>query len=93
MASGEQKFITAWQAKLALLAAIVIPTVTATGAFHSIETKMSERDAAVNQRISEVELRVEKNFADKTTMKELQDDVKALRNDMVEIKTLLRQRR
>lgn len=92
MASHEAKILSAWQTKFALLAAIVVPTITATGAFFKIDTKMAERETQINQRISDVELRVEQNFADKPTMREMQQDIKALRSDMVEIKVLLKRK-
>lgn len=94
MVKAESAILKNWKAKLALLSAIVVPTVSATGAFFGLKTEMVEKEAAINSRISSVELRTEQNFADKPSMNKMQDNLQHLRDDVSDmkndLKTLLR---
>lgn len=89
MVKLESAILKNWKAKIALIAAVVVPSVTATGAFY--KTKED-----VVSRISAVELRTEQNFADKTTMNRMQDNIQHLRDDLGDVKSdlklLLRER-
>lgn len=69
--------------------AIVLPTVTATGAFYDLKAKIVEKEVAVNERISDIELNTQRNFADKDTIRDMRNDIKDMRNEMSEIKTLI----
>lgn len=84
----EKILLTVWKLRIALISAIVIPTVTATGAFYDLHTKLAEKDT----KIVDLELRVNQNFADKPTMKKVQEDVQEIKSGIVEIKTLLKRR-
>lgn len=88
----ENDLLKNWKLKLGLLAAIVIPTITATGAFYDVKAKIQEKDAAVAAKIADLELKSMKEFVDKDTVKEIQEDLKTLRTDVTEIKTLIKQR-
>ncbi len=72
-----------------MLATIVVPTVTATGAFYDLKAKITEKENAVNSRISDIELNNEKNFADKDTIKDIRNDIKDMRSEVSEIKMLI----
>lgn len=85
----ENDFLKNWHLKLAIIGALVMPAITATGAFYDLKAKMQEKDAAVSAKISALELSSTKEFADKNTLKEVQEDVKRMRDDVTEIKTLL----
>ncbi len=84
--SGEQKFIDNWRTKLALLAAIIVPTISATGAYYKLDSKIDERTSVL-------ELTSTKNFAEKQDLKEIQNDIKDMHSDIVEIKTILKRSR
>lgn len=86
------QFLYDWKLKLAILSAIVIPTVTATGSFYKMEARLNEKNYQTENRISKLELDSERNFADKHTMLKLQEDVAKSREDIAEIKTLLKRR-
>lgn len=92
MSSTELKLLQKWQVRLAAVMAIILPTIAVTTAFSDVKNSIDIKDAAVNARISEVQLQVEKNFADKPTMNQIQKDIQVLRENMVEIKTLLKRR-
>lgn len=91
-AEQKSKFLYDWKLKLGILAAIVTPSVTATAAFFKLELRLNEKTYQVENRVNKIELDAERNFADKKTMQELSGDVRALREDMVEIKTLLKKK-
>jgi hypothetical protein len=93
MANGEKKLLERWTLWVGLLSAIVVPTVTATGAYFKLDSKIQEREAIVTERISSLELQTTKSFAEKNDLKEIREDIKQLRNDVTEIKTMLQRRR
>lgn len=84
----EKNFLNVWKLRIALLSAIIIPTVTATGAFYDLKAKIQEKDT----KIVDLELKITKNFADKPTMQKVQDDLQEVKSGIVEIKTLLKRR-
>lgn len=86
------QFLYDWKLKLAILTAIVVPSVTATGAFYKMETRLNEKNFQTENRISKLEVDTVRNFADKPTMVKLQDDVAKLREDTSEIKALLKRK-
>jgi hypothetical protein len=93
MVKTETKFLENWKAKLAVLSAIVLPTITATGAFYDLKASITEKETVVNQRISALELETTKTFADKESIKDLRTEMKEMRadfnKDLNEIKTLI----
>lgn len=90
--SSVTQFLYDWKLKLAILSAIVVPTVTATGSFYKMEIRFNEKNALTEEKIKNLELDVQRNFADKPTMVRLQDDVTKLREDTAEIKALLKRK-
>lgn len=89
MVRAEYDILKSWKLKLALLAAIVVPTITATGTYYDLKAKIVEKETAVNSRISEIELNNTKNFADKDTIKDMRNDIKEIRDNVSELKTLI----
>lgn len=89
MVKSEYDLLKNWKLKLGLLAAIVVPSVTATGAFYDLKAKIVEKETAVHLRMNEIELTNQRNFADKDTIKEIRSDIKDMRSDISEIKTLI----
>lgn len=86
------QFLYDWKLKLAILTAIVVPTVTATGSFYKMQIQFNEKSTETEKKIKDLELEVNKNFADKPTMVKLQEDVTKLREDTAEIKALLKRK-
>lgn len=84
------QFLYDWKLKLAILSAVVIPSVTATGSFYKMEIRLNEKNQQTESRISRLELDTQRTFADKPTLTKLQDDVAKLREDTAEIKALLK---
>lgn len=90
--SPEQSIVKSWTGKLKLISAIVGPTVALCGAYYKLQTRQVEDKAELNQRVSAVELTAERSFAEKSDLKEMQHDISKLREDVTEIKVLLRKR-
>lgn len=82
--------LRSWKLKLALLAAIVAPSVTATGAYYKLQIQLTEKNQQTENRISGLELQSVKNFADKPTMDDMRRNVEHMQQDIAEIKTILR---
>jgi uncharacterized protein YfiM (DUF2279 family) len=85
--------LESWKLKLAVLSAIIFPTITATGAFYGLKSEMKDQQAAINEKVAALELKTQKEFIDKETGKELRDEVRALRSSMDEIKNILLKKR
>lgn len=79
---SENELLRNWRVKVALLVALISPTVAATGAYYDLK-------GDVNNRISAVELRSEQTFADKQAIKDIQTELRQTHDDVIEIKTLL----
>jgi len=90
--SSENEILSGWKLKLGLITMLLVPTITATGAFYDLKSKITEREIAVNQKISDLELSTQKTFADKEALKEMRSDIKEMRSEMAEIKTLILKR-
>lgn len=90
--SAVTQFLYDWKLKLAILSAIVIPSVTATGSFYKMEMRFNEKNQQTEDRINRLEVDTVRNYADKPTMVKLQDDVTKLREDTAEIKALLKRK-
>jgi hypothetical protein len=88
----ETTIIKSWKNKISLIMAIVTPTIAVCGAYYKLDTKQIEDKADINARVSAVELTASKSFAEKEDLKEMQKDISKLREDVTEIKTLLKRR-
>ncbi len=86
------QFLYDWKLKLAILSAIVIPSVTATASFYKMEIRFNDKNQQTEDRINKLEVDTVRNYADKPTMIRLQDDVTKLREDTAEIKALLKRK-
>ena len=89
MANEEQKLVRGWRSKIGLLIAIITPTVALTGAFYSVKLDAQDREAKMNERVAALELSSQKNFVEKDELHEIREDVKQLRSEVSDIKTLL----
>lgn len=89
-ASPVSKFLYDWKLKLAILSAIVVPSVSATGSFYKMELRLTEQNQQTELKIRSIELDTAKNFADKQAVLKLQEDVAKLREDTAEIKAMLK---
>lgn len=90
--SNKTKFLYDWKLKLGILLAILTPAVTATGSFYRLEIRLNEKNQQTENRINKLELDAERNFATKQTMDKLSGDVSNMRDDLIEIKTLLKRK-
>lgn len=86
------QFLYDWKLKIAILSAILVPTVTATASFYKMEIRFNEKNSLTEDKIRSLEVDMARNFADKPTMIKLQDDVTKLREDTAEIKALLKRK-
>lgn len=80
--SNETKLIETWKSKIMLITLVLTPLCALAGSYYS-------RQAAVDNRISALELRTEQNFASKSTVEAMQQDLGTIRLDLARIKTLL----
>lgn len=81
----EMKILRSWKLRLALLAAILSPAVTATGAYYNLKSEMkSTVEVAKDQ--------VDAKYARKETIEDLKENVRDMRQDIKDIKDLLIQR-
>ncbi len=86
---NQTKLVRGWRAKIGLLTAIILPTVAATGSFYSVKIDAQDRESKLVERISAIEVKSGKEFADKDDLREMRDDIKQLRTEVSEIKTIL----
>ncbi len=92
----EQKVLRGWKLRISLLMAVVTPTLAASGAYYSLKStdadirlEVQKKDARMHERVSSLELNTQQHFADKQDLREIHDDVKSLRSEVSEIKTIL----
>lgn len=90
MSKEETQLLRSWKLKLAVLAAIVMPSVTATGAYYKLQIQLTEKNQQTENRMNRLEITSIENFADKPTMEDMRKNVEQMRNDITEIKTILR---
>lgn len=93
MSKTEHALLSSWKLKLALLMAIVTPTVGMTGAYWKIKGDVLEARASADARLSAVELNTQKSFAEKSDLKDMQREISAMHDDIIDIKSILKQRR
>lgn len=89
---AELNLLASWKIKLAVLAAIITPSVTVTGAYYKVQSQVIEAKTQLDQRVNAVELSTQKSFAEKTDLKEMQRKLDDLHDDVTEIKTILKRR-
>lgn len=88
--SSEQNLLKNWHLRLVVLAAVVMPTITATGAYYGVRERVAADKAEVSERVNKLELSVERNFADKSSMQQLDQRTRRMETDITEIKTILK---
>jgi hypothetical protein len=93
MADGEKKLLEIWRLRFALATLLIVPTATAVGAYYQLDARSEARHSEVVQRVQELELQSSKSFAEKNDLKEIQQDIKQMHEDIVEIKSILRRGR
>jgi hypothetical protein len=93
MDNRENKWLRGWHTKIAILLAIMSPTVTATGAFYGMKNDIQAREAKINERVLSLELSNTKEFADKQELSEIHTDVREMRKEISELKNMLIRRR
>lgn len=87
---SEIPFLTSWHLKLAILAGILTPAVTATGAYYGVKITMVKDKAELSQRVDRLELDSTKTYADKASLQSLDSRMQKMENDITEIKTILK---
>lgn len=89
---AELHLLASWKIKLAILAAIITPSVTVTGAYYKVQSNVAETKAEIDRRVNAVELSTQKSFAEKSDLKDMQRKIDQVRDDVVEIKSILKRR-
>ena len=89
MLKSQNEVLKNWHLKILVLSGLIVPTITATGAYYSIQNKLSENASKNENRITQLELQSNQQFADKNTLKEMQDEQRQMHDDILEIKTIL----
>lgn len=92
MVNQEHRLLRSWKLRIALLLAIITPTIAATGSFYSLKLDAKDREAKMNERVSSLELNSEKQFADKDDLREMRNDIKDIRNQVSDVKDILLRR-
>lgn len=82
----ESSLLKNWQIKIALLASIVMPTITATGAYYNLSSEMTGK-------VSSLELKITQSFADKASLQRIDERTQKIQNDITEITTILKSSR
>lgn len=90
---NESGFFASIHMKLGVLFGIVMPTLTASGAYWGVKLQIEEKNRQVSDRVSKIELDNEKNFADKDSLQGLTREVQSIHDDVIQIKALLQKRR
>lgn len=69
------------------------PAVTATGMYYGLKVDMEEKNRAISDRISTLQLNDQKDYVDKASFDKLGDKVDIIGQDVTEIKTMLKAQR
>lgn len=88
----EQLVLKGIHLKILVLAGIVTPCLTASGAYWGLKLQIEQKDFQISERVSRVELENTKNFADKQSLQSLTQEVKQIHDDVTEIKAILKSR-
>lgn len=88
----ETSLLANWKLKLGILMAIVSPTVTGTAAYYKLQIQLDGKNQQTLEKVNKLELDAERNFASKQTMEKIKEDVSKMKEDLVEIKTLLKRK-
>lgn len=83
-------FLSNIHLKLLILSGIVVPCLTASGAYWSIKLQVVESNNEMSNRVAKVESESTKNFVGKQSFDELSHEVKDMHDDVLEIKTLIK---
>lgn len=89
---SENSLLKNWHLKLVILIGIISPTATVARAYYGIQEQIVSSGAEQSQRISKIELQAQQSFVNKQDFKDLQEDVKHMRDDLTVIRTLLKQK-
>lgn len=78
-----------WKFKIAILTAIVTPTITATGAYYDLKSRVEQNDTNNSARLVKLELQSNNQYADKATLNAVQAELRDTHDDVIAIKTFL----
>lgn len=78
-----------WRVKIALLMAIIMPTITATGAYYDLKNRVDQVDSRGSERVTKLELQLNQQFVDKATLQDVQAELRSTHDDVIQIKTFL----
>jgi hypothetical protein len=84
--SNESTFLRNWHLKLLILGGIVMPTVTATGAYYDLKAKLVATQTQNQESITKLELKSVESFAGKEDIKAIRDEVSAMHDDVTSLK-------
>lgn len=90
--SIETKILYDWKLKLGILVAIASPAITGTAAYYKLKIDINDVSRVSDSRSTEVELNTEKNYASKNAVEKVQSDISQMKQDLVEIKTILQRK-
>lgn len=92
MLKAQNDLLKNWHLKFAIVSVLIFPTVTAVGAYYDLRNKITQNSGSTELRMSQLELQSNQQFADKTTLKEMQDEQRQMHDDILQIKTILTKR-
>lgn len=78
----ERNFLRGWKLRIALLAAIVSPAITATGAYYNMK-------ADLKAEIVDAKDQIDAKYVRKESLDDLKEDVHDVKQDVKDIKNLL----
>lgn len=85
----ELTVLESWKLKIAVISAIVFPTITATGAFYGLKSEIKDNQVQVQEKISRLELQSQREFVDKDTVRDLRGDMKQMQRSIDELKEIM----
>lgn len=89
MALSQNELLKNWHLKLAILFGIITPTFTAAGAYYSLQGRISQVQSDTSEKIANIQLDSTKDYVSKEDFKAMSSDMRQMRDDVIEIKTLL----
>lgn len=92
MEQKESSLLKNWQIKIALLTSIVMPTITATGAYYNLSDKMTASKTEYSEKVSSLELKITQSFADKASLQRIDERTQKIQNDITELATIVKRR-
>lgn len=88
--SKELVILKNWHLKLLILAGILAPAVSGMSAYFGIKERALLDKVEITKRLSDLELEVNKNYADKASIQSIDTRVRRMELDLAEIKFLLK---